>query len=185
MKIFQIIFISLVITNCNGQINTKTNNTSKVKQPNIVWIVTEDISPTLSCYGDNTAKTPNLDALAKDSMVYDNAFTVVGVCGPSRSAIITGMYPTSIGTQHMRTGKDVHSWGKRIYSRDVDINDVEGNQIIEYAAVIPEAVKCFTEYLRESGYYCTNNQKTDYQFAAPVTAWNENNTKAHWKNAPC
>lgn len=184
MKIFQIIFISLVITNCNGQINTKTNNTSKVKQPNIVWIVTEDISPTLSCYGDNTAKTPNLDALAKDSMVYDNAFTVVGVCGPSRSAIITGMYPTSIGTQHMRTGKDVHSWGKRIYSRDVDINDVEGNQIIEYAAVIPEAVKCFTEYLRESGYYCTNNQKTDYQFAAPVTAWNENNTKAHWKNAP-
>ena len=50
--------------------------------------------------------------------------------------------------------------------------------------MIPDEVKCYTEYLRKAGYYCTNNQKTDYQFAPPITAWNENNGKAHWRNAP-
>ena len=155
-----------------------------LKKPNIVWIVTEDISPTFSFYGDNTAKTPNLDQLAKESMIYDNAFATVGVCAPSRSSIITGMYPTSIGTMHMRTGKDVFSWGKGQYNKDTQIKDLNNGEVIEYAAVIPEEVKCYTEYLRAEGYYTTNNAKTDYQFAAPITSWDENNQKAHWKNAP-
>lgn len=153
-------------------------------KPNIVWIVCEDISPTLSMYGDSTAKTPHLDKLALESVVYDNAFAPVGVCAPTRSSIITGMYPTSIGTMNMRTGKDVHSWGKRTYEKSIPIVDIENNSIIQYSAVIPSSVKCFTEYLRADGYYCTNNQKTDYQFAAPITAWEENNAKAHWRNAP-
>lgn len=154
--------------------------------PNILWIVTEDISPTLSFYGDYTALTPNLDKLSSESIVYDNAFAVVGVCAPSRSAIITGMYPTTIGTMHMRTGQDIQSWGNRKYKNDkeININDLEGNPIRQYSAVIPDDVKCYTEYLRATGYYCTNNRKTDYQFAAPVTAWDENNDKAHWRNAP-
>jgi len=83
------------------------------KKPNILWIVCEDISPTLSMYGDATAKTPNLDKLATQSIIYQNAFATTGVCAPSRSAIITGMLPTSIGTMYMRTGGDVMSWGKR------------------------------------------------------------------------
>ncbi|RLD74048.1 MAG: sulfatase, partial [Bacteroidetes bacterium] len=133
-----------------------------------------------------TAKTPTLDKLAKESMVYTNAYATVGVCAPTRSAIITGMYPTSIGTMHMRTGNDVMSWGKRVYKNDIEVNrnDLEGNPIRQYAAVIPDDVKCFPEYLRANGYYCTNNQKTDYQFAAPITAWDENNNKAHWRNRP-
>ena len=154
------------------------------KKPNILWIVTEDISPTLSFYGDKTAKTPNLDVLAKQSLIYDNAFAVVGVCGPSRSSIITGMYPTSIGTMHMRTGKDIHSWGKRSYSKESNKTDLDKGKIVEYSAVIPDNVKCYTEYLRAVDYYCTNNQKTDYQFASPVTAWDENNAKSHWRNTP-
>lgn len=154
------------------------------KKPNIVWIVTEDISPTLSFYGDATAKTPHLDALAKESIIYDNAFATVGVCAPSRSSIITGMYPTSIGTMHMRTGKDVFSWGKRKYKKDTKIKDLKSGKVIQYAAVIPEKVKCYTEYLRTIGYYTTNNYKTDYQFAAPITAWDENNQNAHFRNAP-
>ena len=160
------------------------------KKPNILWIVCEDISPILSFYGDTTAKTPNLDALANESLIYDNAFATTPVCGPSRSAIITGMLPSSIGTIHMRTGKDVQSWGKLAYKDTVKdhlgnlVKDLNGNLIREYSAVIPENVKCFTEYLRANGYYCTNNQKTDYQFAAPQSAWDENNAKAHWKNAP-
>jgi len=154
------------------------------KRPNIVWVVCEDISPTLSMYGDHTAKTPALNKLAEEGMVYTNAYATVGVCAPSRSAIITGMYPTSLGTMHMRTGKDVFSWGKRVYERNINVNDVEGNPIRQYATVIPEYVKCFPEYLRMEGYYCTNNAKTDYQFAAPITAWDENNEKAHWRNRP-
>lgn len=154
--------------------------------PNILWIVTEDISPTLSMYGDHTAKTPNLDALASESMVYDNAYATVGVCAPTRSCIITGMYPTTIGTMHMRTGQDVMSWGKRKYkvADNMKTNDIENNPIRQYSAVIPDYVKCFPEYLQAAGYYCTNNQKTDYQFAAPITAWNQNNNKAHWRNRP-
>lgn len=186
MKHILTIIILVCFVSCNSQNKeTKKETTQKVR-PNIVWIVTEDISPTLSFYGDTTAKTPNLEALAKESMVYDNAFSVVGVCGPSRSAIITGMYPTTIGTQHMRTGQDVMSWGKRKYKDSVATGrkDINGIAIREYSVVTPEQVKCYTEYLRTAGYYCTNNQKTDYQFASPVTAWDENNKKAHWRNAP-
>ena len=163
---------------------------SQNQKPNILWLVCEDISPTLSFYGDKTAKTPNLDALAKESLIFDNAFATTGVCAPSRSAIITGMLPSSIGTMHMRTGKDIQSWGKQEYKDTVYdptgkiVNDLNGQPIREYSAVLPENVKCFTEYLRADGYFCTNNQKTDYQFAAPQSAWDENNIKAHWRNTP-
>ncbi len=152
--------------------------------PNILWIVCEDISPTFSFYGDSTAQTPVLDQLAAESLIYDHAFATVGVCGPSRSSIITGMYPTSLGTMHMRTGKDIQSWGKRIYKDSLPTKDIAGTPIREYAAVISEKIKCFPEYLRAEGYFCTNNQKTDYQFAAPLSAWDENDGKAHWRNRP-
>ena len=184
MRYLQLVLIVLIFTSCNSQTEKQTENQVEKKQPNILWVVTEDISPMLSFYGDKTAKTPNLDALAKQSVVYDNAFAVVGVCGPSRSSIITGMYPTSIGTMHMRTGLDIQSWGKRKYKTETNRYDLEGKEIIQYSAVIPDYVKCFTEYLRKDGYFTTNNQKTDYQFAAPVTSWDENNPKAHWRNRP-
>ncbi|MCA9050689.1 MAG: sulfatase-like hydrolase/transferase, partial [Planctomycetaceae bacterium] len=71
------------------------------ERPNILWLSCEDISPHLGCYGDALATTPNLDAFAAESVVYEHAYTTAGVCAPCRSAIITGMYQTSIGTQHM------------------------------------------------------------------------------------
>jgi len=158
----------------------------KAAKPNIVWLITEDISPYLSLYGDSTAKTPNLDNLAKESMVFTNCFSTSGVCAPSRATLITGMYPTSVGTQHMRTASDASGWGKRTYNT---INgkksiDLDNQPVREYSAVIPYYVKCFTEYLRTEGYYCTNNVKTDYNFASPVTAWDENNDTASWENCP-
>lgn len=178
----KLILVLVIIS--SSFVSSQNTSNSEEKLPNIVWIVTEDISPTLSFYGDKTAKTPNLDALAKESIVYNNAFAVVGVCAPNRSSIITGMYPTSIGTMHMRTGNDVFSWGKRKYPKETKIQDLKGNKIMKYATVIPEEVKCYTELLRSAGYYCTNNAKTDYQFASPVTAWDENSQKVHWRNAP-
>ena len=124
-------------------------------RPNFLWISTEDMSPDMGCYGDAYAVTPNLDRLASQGVRYDRVFSHAGVCAPTRSGIITGMYPTTIGTQHMRC-----------------------------QGVPPHYVKCFPEYLRAAGYYCTNNVKTDYQFDPPLTAWDECSGKAHWRNRP-
>jgi len=122
-------------------------------RPNILWITCEDISPHLGCYGDTYAVTPNLDRLATESVRYTHAFAPIGVCAPSRSCLITGMYPPAIGTQHMRC---------------------DGQ--------LPEGVSCFPAYLRQAGYYCTNNVKTDYNFKHPAGTWDESSNKAHWKN---
>ncbi|WP_319592442.1 sulfatase [uncultured Draconibacterium sp.] len=140
------------------------------KQPNILWISCEDISPRLGCYGDPVAQTPNIDRLAEQGMRYTNVYTSAPVCAPCRSGIITGMYQTSIGTHHMRTSHE----GK---TKELPT---------PYAAVPPHYVKAFPEYLRTAGYYCTNNAKTDYQFSGftdvPVSIWDESSSKAHYKN---
>lgn len=140
---------------------------SQPKRPNILWITCEDISPFISAYGDKLVKTPNIDQLAKEGILYTHVYTTAGVCAPSRSAIITGMYQTSIGTQHMRT-----------------LNGPEFKVVPSYSAVIPEYVKCFPEYLRMAGYYCSNNEKQDYQFEPPVTVWDENGPAASFRNRP-
>jgi N-sulfoglucosamine sulfohydrolase len=72
-------------------------------KPNFVFLVADDMSCDMGCYGDKTAHTPNLDRLASEGCRYDNAFTHCPVCAPSRSGLITGQYPTTIGTQHMRS----------------------------------------------------------------------------------
>ena len=173
IRVFSVFTLSLLLAVFASAQNQK---------PNILWLSCEDISPYLSMYGDSTAHTPNLDKFAEEATIYTNVYATVAVCAPTRSSIITGMYPISIGTMHMRTGKDVMSWGKRDYSGTSKAIDINGDSVPLYAAVIPEEVKCFTEYLCNAGYYCSNNEKTDYQFAAPVTAWDQNNPKAHWRN---
>lgn len=137
-------------------------------QPNILCIVCEDISPILGCYGDKVAVTPNLDKLAKESIRY-NMYTSVGVSAPSRYSLITGRYPSADGANYMRTQ---------------GLQREKPKDITPYEVILPPEVKCYTEYLRKAGYFCTNNAKTDYQFAAPITAWDENSNKAHWKHRP-
>lgn len=139
-------------------------------RPNILWITCEDMSPHLGSYGSSLVKTPHLDNLALEGIRYTNAFATAGVCAPSRSAIITGMYQQSIGTQHMRTPKLSNN------------KDSYPPNYVGYSAVVPEAVRCFPEYMRASGYYCTNNVKEDYQFEAPPTVWDESSRNAHWRN---
>ena len=124
-------------------------------RPNILWISAEDIGPQFGCYGDPHAITPNIDRLSSQGTRYTNAYTTAGVCAPCRSGIITGMYQNSIGTHHMRCNSLLPSW-----------------------------LKPFPKALKESGYYCTNNSKTDYQFSKPSTneIWDESGSRAHWKN---
>ncbi len=141
--------------------------------PNIVWLVAEDQSPDfLPIYGDSTLSLPNLEALANDGIVYTNAYTPVPVCAPARSAIITGMYPTTLGTHNMRTFNG--------YTKE---NEPE-LEIPSYSPVVPQGVKMFTEYLRKKGYYCTNNAKEDYNFQKTESAWDESSKNGHWRNKP-
>lgn len=139
------------------------------KRPNILWVSFEDTNPFYGCYGDPIARTPNLDQLAADGCRWPNAFSTAGVCAPSRSAIITGMYAISAGTHHMRT---THA--------DATMPGLP----TPYSAVLPAYVKCLPEYFRAAGYYCTNNDKADYQFDVPMTAWDEHSKRGHWRNRP-
>lgn len=94
------------------------------RRPNIVWISCEDSSPHYGCYGDKQAITPNVDRLAREGLRYTKAYSVAGVCAPSRSGIITGVYPTSLGSQYMRC-----------------------------SVALPAHIRCFPTYLRNAGYY--------------------------------
>ena len=105
------------------------------------------MSSRIGAFGDSVARTPSIDALAEAGIRYTNTFTAAGVCAPNRSALITGVYPQSMGTQQMRTSQ------------------------MGYEAVPPADVKAFPELLRRAGYATANTTKTDYQFGTPFTIW--------------
>jgi len=167
-------------------VSALTACTQKEENYNILWLSVEDISPLISDYGINTAETPNISRLAAEGIRFTHAYSTEGVCAPSRSSIITAMHPASIGTEHMRTAMTHVTY--RSPERENLFNkrttDINGKKIPPYSAVLPAEVKCFSEYIRANGYYCTNSVKTDYQFATPITAWDESSPKAHWKNRP-
>jgi N-sulfoglucosamine sulfohydrolase len=71
--------------------------------PNILWITHEDLSPIYGCYGDEYATTPNIDKFAETGIMFSKAFSNAPICAPARSTLITGMYATSLGTQHLRS----------------------------------------------------------------------------------
>src|SRR5690554_2553726 len=102
--------------------------------PNILWITSEDNSPHfVGCYGNPFATTPNIDKLASEGFMYSRAYAAHAVCSPTRNSIITGVYANSNGNIPMRS---------------------------DYAT--SPLVHTYPEYLRQAGYYCTNNSKTDY-----------------------
>ncbi len=127
---------------------------SQNDRPNILWISTEDISPAWGCYGDALAHTPNIDAIAKDGYIFSNASSNAPICAPARSTLITGMYATSLGTQNLRS-------------------------------VVPlsDGLQTLPEYMKNEGYFTTNNVKTDYNFSAEGR-WDELSSEAHWRNNP-
>jgi len=132
-----------------GRANAAADN----ELPNILWITSEDHGPEMGCYGDKFATTPNVDALAKMGMIFELAWSCAPVCAPARTTIITGMYPPSLGAQHMRSMVDV-----------------------------PDYVKFYPRFLRDRGYYCTNNSKQDYNVRTDDNGWSESSNKAHYQN---
>jgi uncharacterized sulfatase len=124
-------------------------------RPNILWITYEDAGPQLGCYGDKYAVSPNIDALATSGCVYTHVWSTAPVCSPARTAILTGMYPSTTGGIHHRS-----------------------------QVPIPSDVPLYPQLLRAAGYYCTNNSKTDYDVATPRALWDESSPRAHWKNRP-
>ena len=148
--------------------------TAQPSPPNIVWIVCEDLSPQhLESYGGTGGKTPFLNALAAESVQYNQVFATAGVCAPSRAALITGAYQTSIGAMHMRT------LATSAVTLDAYPPGFKG-----YSTLLPEGMKTYPELLRSAGYYTSNNSKEDYQFESPVTMWDESGAKAHYRNRP-
>ena len=115
----------------------------RAKLPNILWITSEDNGPQLGCYGDKYSKSPNLDALAAKGMIYLNCWSTAPVCAPARTTLISGLYPPSTGAEHMRSNTR-----------------------------LPSRFKMYPAYLRQVGYYCTNNSKEDYNLGKEGEVWN-------------
>jgi arylsulfatase A-like enzyme len=128
---------------------------SAADRPNVLWITCEDTGPQLGCYGDAYSVTPNLDEFAKTACRYLHCWSNAPVCAPARTTIITGMYPTSLGAEHMRS-----------------------------QVKLPANIRLYPQYLMEAGYYCTNNSKTDYNVEPVGKVWDDSSNKAHWKNRP-
>ncbi len=125
-------------------------------KPNILWITIEDTSPHfIGCYGNEDASTPVIDKLAEEGVRFTSAFSTGTVCSPSRSTIITAVPTYKMGTGHQRS---------------------------QYP--IPDFIKGFPYYLKQLGYYTTNNSKTDYNIANEKDfvkeAWHESSNKASW-----
>ena len=118
--------------------------------PNILWITSEDNSAFIGAYGDDYADTPNLDRLADAGILYDNAYATTPVCAPSRYTLITGTYGNRMGTENMRS----------VYP-------------------IPEEIRFYPAYLKEAGYYTTNNVKKDYNTVDQPEVWDESSREAH------
>ena len=130
------------------------------RRPNILWLDTEDLSPDVGCYGNSLVKTPNIDRLAGEGVRFTNAFVSGPVCSASRSAVVTGMYQTSIGAHHHRSNRQ---------------------------KPLPDGIRHFSHYLRDAGYFTCNGQaltdgkqgKLDYNFkmsfeeAFDGTDWNQ------------
>jgi uncharacterized sulfatase len=124
-------------------------------RPNILWLTSEDHGPHMGCYGDTYATTPNVDALAAKGLRYAKCWSNAPVCAPARTTLISGLYPPSTGGEHMRS-----------------------------MVPFPAGQKMYPQFLREAGYYCTNNAKQDYNLAMPGEVWNVSSRGGHWRNRP-
>tara|TARA_R110002095_G_scaffold179193_1_gene156376 strand:- start:20626 stop:22104 length:1479 start_codon:yes stop_codon:yes gene_type:complete len=116
-------------------------------RPNIVWILVDDMSCHFGYQGETLVKTPHVDQLAREGAVFNNAYATAPVCSAFRSALITGMYQTTIGAHHHRSGRGA----LKIH--------------------LPQGMQTVPELFKKAGYYTTNANpegtrpgKEDYNF---------------------
>lgn len=129
---------------------------SASNRPNIVWIVSEDNSKHyLKLFDEAGVATPHIEALAKDGLIFDHAFSNGAVCSVARTTLATGCYAPRIGTQFHRRSKH---------------------------ATLPKNFELFTYYLKEAGYYTTNNSKEDYNAVKGKDTWDDSSRNADWRN---
>lgn len=147
--------LCLVIVLC-GQLNAQSNSRANdAEQPNIVWLVSEDNSVDyLKLYHEAGANMPNVESLAKKGLTFNHAFSNGPVCSVARSTLITSCYAPKIGVQ---------------YHRKIQ------------KAPMPEGLEMFPYYLRQIGYYTTNNSKEDYNLFKSEEVWDESSNKASYK----
>lgn len=122
------------------------------ERPNILWFVVDDMSANFSCYGEKSIQTPHVDRLAMDGLRFTRAYATSPVCSTFRSALITGMYQTTIGAHHHRSGRGKH----RI--------------------ILPEGVQPIPSLFQQAGYYtCIGSGLSDLDFRSePFTARTRN-----------
>ncbi len=131
-------------------------STAAEKRPNVVWIVSEDNSVHyLKHFFLGGAETPAIDKLAAHGLTFDHAFSNGAVCSVARTTLATACYGPRIGTQFHRR-----------YSM----------------APMPDGLRMFPAYLRDAGYYTTNNSKTDYNATPGDEVWDDSSGQASWRN---
>jgi N-sulfoglucosamine sulfohydrolase len=148
---------------------------SNLEKPNIIWITIEDQSQyLLPLNGNDDISLPNLQKIADESLIFENMYSVYPVCAPARSAIITGMYPNSIGTHNMRT------MAYSYYKKNGNFGERNENEkvlgIPRYSSKLAESIKTFPSILRENGYFTYNKDKGDYNFIISDSTWSEYGT---------
>lgn len=147
MRILFLYGIFLINSACNSE---------EQSLPNIVWLTTEDNSTHhMKLYNEHGVEMPTIEKLAKEGIVFDNAFSNAPVCSVARSTLITGCYAPRILTQFHRKTEQVP---------------------------LPEGIMPFPFYLKQEGYYTSNNHKQDYNFILPEGVWDESSKKATYKN---
>jgi len=126
------------------------------EKPNFVWLISEDNSKHfLKLFDEMGAPTPRIAGLAKEGLIFENAFSNAPVCSVARTTLMTACYGPRIGTQFHRKAVTVP---------------------------MPEGVKMFPAWLREAGYFTTNNRKKDYNAVEGVGVWDESSNKASWRS---
>ena len=132
------------------------NSIEQEGKPNFVWITSEDNSKHyMELFDENGIATPNIEELAENGILFTRAFSNAPVCSVARSTLISSCYGPRIGTQFHRRSKLVH---------------------------MPDGIDMYPTYLRNAGYYTTNNNKEDYNLIKNEGVWDESSPKAHWSN---
>ncbi|NOX98793.1 MAG: sulfatase [Verrucomicrobia bacterium] len=126
----------------------------KAAERNIIFVITDDESPTLGCYGDKSARTPNIDAIAADGAVFLNAFATTASCAASRSVVMSGLHNHRNGMYgHQHGFHKFASWHNVVSLSLPRVLANEGYRTAQIGKyhVAPEEVYHYESYIKGNG----------------------------------